>query len=137
MKINEIIILLILFFSFLHCEGTGKEDGNHSPNKDNKDKIKEKCKTYGQNNRVRKFEECNIYSNSTQNLTCCYITGVNPNKTSYNGCIAIDSKFEIKSLSYESKKFSGQLICVGNYSFQKIIKIPVLIYVFSFFFYFV
>ena len=132
MKINEIIFSLILFFNFLRCEGVGRDD-----RKDNqRDEIKEQCKTYGQNNRVRKFEECNIYSNETENLTCCYITGINPNKTSYNGCIAINSIFANQSLSYESKKFSGKLICVGNYSFQKIIEIPVIIYVFSFFFMF-
>ena len=142
MKINKIIILLILFSNFLHCQRPpdkpdGKPGGNTPPKRDDpKDKVKEQCKTYGQNNKVRKFEECNTYSNSTEELICCYITGINPNKTSYNGCIAINSMFANQSLSYESNKFSGKLICVNNYSFQKIIKIHVIIYVLSFFFQF-
>ena len=131
MKINE-IVLLILFFNFLYCQ---QNPGGIPPIRNSpKDLLKEQCKTFGENNRVRKFEECNTYTNKSLNVVCCYVTGINPDKSDYDGCIGISYSFANKSLSYESKSFSGKLICVENYSSQNIIKIPLIVYIFSFIF---
>ena len=144
MKINEIIILT-LFFIFIYrvksasgSSGQGGSSGKGSGNKRGgssaKREAQEKCKTYGENNKVRKFEECNVYSNSSLNIVCCYVTGTNPDKSDYDGCIGLSSVFANKSLSYETKTFSAKLICEENYSFHKIIKLSVIISMFSFVF---
>ena len=51
-------------------------------------------------------------------MVCCYVTEINPDKSDYDGCIGISSVLANKSLSYESKSFSGKLICEEKYSFQ-------------------
>ena len=129
-KITD-IILLILMINILNCQSQSDKSTDESSEKD---QIKTECKTFGENNRVRKFEDCNKYSNLNKSVICCYVTGINPDQSDYDGCIGISYVFANKSLSYESKSFSGKLICKENYSSQNIIKFPFFIYIFSFIF---
>ena len=86
--------------------------------------VQEQCKSYGENNRVRQFSDCHTKSNLTNMQVCCYLTGVNADKSQYIGCIAVNSTlFMNKSIEYSSTGISGSLICTDEYSFMSYINI--------------
>ncbi len=86
--------------------------------------VSEQCKSYGENNRVRQFSDCHTKSNLTNMQVCCYLTGVNADKSQYIGCIAVNSTlFMNKSIEYTSTGISGSLICTDDYSFMNYINI--------------
>ena len=89
--------------------------------------VSEQCKIYGENNRVRQFSDCNTKSNLTNLQVCCYLTGINADKSQYIGCIAVNSTlFMNKSIEYSSTGISGSLICTDDYSFMSYINISYL-----------
>ncbi len=91
---------------------------------DNTDKAKftEDCKEYGEKNRVSSYLDCSKLNNEEKKYLCCYLTGINHDKSTYNGCIAVNILFKDKFLSYESSTISGKLICQKDYSFSNFLK---------------
>ena len=86
--------------------------------------IAKKCKEHGETNRIKQFSDCNPVSNLTNNQVCCYVTGVNSDKTTYDGCIAVNSTlFLNKSIEYASTGMSGKLICTEYYNYIHFINI--------------
>ena len=84
------------------------------------------CKAYGENNRVKQFSDCSPLSNITNLQICCYLTGVNADKSHYEGCIAVNyTLFFNKSISYTSSGISGSLICTNDYTSNNYINISI------------
>ena len=111
MKIIESLIIIITFLStinaqfdiFFYLSNITK-------------KVRENCRLRGEQ-RVRHFSDCDLESNYTNNQICCMISGINANGTLYNGCIAMDANiFGNKTLTYESDKITGTVICDKNYN---------------------
>ena len=88
--------------------------------------VANRCKEFGEQNRVKQFSECEPYSNNATSQICCYLTGVNADKSHYEGCIAVNSVlFGNKSISYSSSTISGTLICTKDYTSNNYIKISI------------
>ena len=112
--LNITIIKLICLFIFLFQQTL----------EDITENVTEECRLYGENNRVRQFSDCHTKSNLTNLQVCCYLTGVNADKSQYIGCIAVNSTlFMNKSIEYSSTGISGSLICTDNYSSMSYINI--------------
>ncbi len=83
-----------------------------------------KCKEYGEKNRIKQFSDCEPMSNENISQICCYITGVNADKSHYDGCIGVNSTlFANKSIEFSSSGISGKLICTNNYESMNFINI--------------
>ena len=111
MKIIESLIIIITFLSpintqvdiFFYLSNITKQ-------------VRENCRLKGERG-VRSFSDCDLESNYTNNQICCMISGINANETDYNGCIAMDANiFGNKTLTYESDKITGTVICDKNYN---------------------
>ena len=120
-NLNKRIIRLIFFVIFLLSQIIKSEislmNGLSS-------EIAKKCKELGEKNRVKQFTDCNPASNLSNSQVCCYVTGLNADKTSYDGCIAVNSTlFLNKSIEYSSTGMSGKLICTEYYNYIHFINI--------------
>ena len=114
--------IIKLFYLFISLYQETLEDFDYVDDITNY--VKEQCKIYGENNRVRQFSDCHTKSNLTNLQVCCFLTGVNADKSQYVGCIAVNSTlFMNKSIEYSSTGISGSLICTDNYSFMSYINI--------------
>ncbi len=120
-KLNLIIIRFIFFVIFLLSQ-TIKSDFTYLDELTGK--IAKNCKEYGESNRIKQFSDCYPASNLSHNQVCCYVTGVNADKTHYDGCVAVNSTlFLNKSIEYSSTGISGKLICTEYYDYLHFINI--------------
>ena len=103
------IFSILIIFPKIICEDSGSL-------KDITTSVSNACKEYGEKNKVRQFSDCNSFSNLDNNQVCCYLSGIEADKSHYGGCIAVSSTlFLNKTISYSSKWISGNLICTDNY----------------------
>ena len=103
------ILSILIIFPKIICEDSGSL-------KDITTSVSNACKEYGEKNKVRQFSDCNSFSNLDNNQVCCYLSGIEADKSHYGGCIAVSSTlFLNKTISYSSKWISGNLICTDNY----------------------
>ena len=65
------------------------------------------CKAYGENNRVKQFSDCSPLSNITNLQICCYLTGVNADKSHYEGCIAVNYTFTVQMYKFLVSRDGG------------------------------
>lgn len=74
------------------------------------------CKAYGESSRPSSYEDCSKLNAPECQTLCCYLTGINADKTTYKGCIAMNQIFEGKHLVYESSTLKGTLVCEENFN---------------------
>ena len=118
-NIMRFIYLLLIFLNEITADFEYQDDITT--------KVVNECKEYGENNRVRQYSDCHQKSNLTNLQVCCYLTGVNADKSQYTGCIAVNSTlFLNKSIQYTSSGISGSLICTDNYTSMNFINISYL-----------
>ena len=113
------IFSILIIFPKIICEDSGSL-------KDITTSVSNACKEYGEKNKVRQFSDCNSFSNLDNNQVCCYLSGIEADKSHYGGCIAVSSTlFLNKTISYSSKWISGNLICTDNYISHNYIKVSI------------
>ena len=119
MKIYLYLFSILIIFPIIKCQ-------NLSYSEDVTTRVATICKDSVQGKRVKQFSDCDIYSNRTNLQVCCYITGVNADKSHYDGCIAVNSTlFENKTITYSSSGISGSLICTNDYISHNYINISI------------
>ena len=119
MKIYLNVFAILIIFQIIKCQ-------NFSYWEDVTTKVATLCKDSVQGKRVKQFSDCNIYSNLSNFQICCYITGVNADKSHYDGCIAVNSTlFENKTITYSSSGISGSLICTNDYTSHNYINVSI------------
>lgn len=74
------------------------------------------CKAHGDSSRPSSYEDCAKLNAPECQTLCCYLTGINADKTTYKGCIAMNQVFAGKHLVYESNTLKGTLVCEENYN---------------------
>ena len=113
------IFSILIIFPKIICEDSGSL-------KDITTSVSNACKEYGEKNKVRQFSDCNSLSNLDNNQVCCYLSGIEADKSHYGGCIAVSSTlFLNKTISYSSKWISGKLICTDYYISHNYIKVSI------------
>ena len=89
--------------------------------------IANECKNTSDKKRVKQFSDCFNITHTYNHQVCCYLYGVNADKSHTEGCIAVNSDlFWNKSISYSSAGISGNLICTDDFSANNYIYISIL-----------
>ena len=123
MRLNSKKIKNLLFLLFIFYQVSCQQKPPDSSTKDVTQTVEEDCKNV---RFPKRFTQCNQKSNLDNMQICCYLTGVNADKTPYDGCIAVNSTlFANKTIEFESSGLSGRLICTENYSFMNYIYISI------------
>ena len=118
-KLITFIFSIIIIFKKIICPEFQYWD-------DITDNVFKECKEYGKNNRVKRFSDCSIKSNISNNQICCYLSGFNADRSHYEGCVAVNyTLFNNTITTYNSKVISGSLICTDDYTSHNYINISI------------
>ena len=119
LKLITFMFSILIIFPIIICQ-------NFSFTSDVTSQVANNCRDSVQEKKVKQFSDCNSYSNLSNFQVCCYITGVNADKTHYDGCIAVNSTlFLNKTITYSSSGISGSLICTDDYTSHNYINISI------------